>query len=97
MKLLLRGFFMAQSLPSVKLESKEWVDLYDATGIVVGTQIIIQNIGDSNVRLVEAASQPSLNGGYNLVVGKNYSTSATAPIGAWAYSHEGTLLQVEEA
>jgi hypothetical protein len=79
---------MAQSLPVV--------DLYSATGITVGTKIIIQKISGSNVRLVESVSQPSLNGGYNLLVDNLYSTSADIPIGAWAYAQSGTTLQIEE-
>ena len=88
---------MATSLPQVVLPSKTWVDLYDATGITLGTQIIIQNTGGSEARLVESLAQPNLKNGFNLISGRKYLTSATTPVGIWAYAHTGTTLQVETA
>jgi hypothetical protein len=88
---------MATSLPNVNITSNTWVDLYTETGITTGTQLIIQNIGTSDCRLVEASSQPQLQDGYNLIPEKEYLSSAITPVGAWAYADPGTILHVEEA
>lgn len=88
---------MATSLPQVVLPSKQWVDLYAESGISVGTKILVQNTSGNEARLVESAAKPTLNDGFNSIVSKRYLTSAPSPIGAWAYAHAGTTLQVEEA
>lgn len=88
---------MATSLPQVVLPSKEWIDIYADTGITLGTQIIIQNTGGNEARLVESLAQPGLNSGYNLIFERDYLTSATTPVGIWAYAHAGTTLHVEAA
>ena len=88
---------MATSLPPVTLTDNVWVDLYDVTGIVVGTQLIIQNIGSSEALLSESASEPTTVSGYNIIPTRTYLTNTTANIGAWAFSENGTTLQVEEA
>jgi hypothetical protein len=90
---------MADSLPQIVLPSGQWIDLYAETGITVGTQIIVQNVGNANARLTESATEPEyINGsvkGYNRIIPSQYLTSATTPVGAWAYAHRGTRLQVE--
>lgn len=88
---------MATSLPKVKLPSKEWVDLYDATGIGIGAKLTVQNTGGSSARLVESADKPSLEGGFNLLLTGGYLSSADTPVGVWAYAHSATTLQVEES
>ena len=88
---------MAISLPSVVIPSDSWVDLYAETGIPVGTQLIVQNLGGYNARLVESSSKPTMNSGYNIITPKAFLTSASSPIGSWAYASGGVLLQVEEA
>lgn len=88
---------MATSLPQVVLPSKTWVDLYDATGITLGTQLIIQNTGGTEARLVESLAQPELTSGFNLIPERDFLTSAAAPVGSWAYAHSGTTLHIEEA
>lgn len=94
---------MSQSLPPVKIPSNKWIDLYAATGISVGTQITFQNIGPSEARVTENATEPAdLNGGHNTIVpihsttsAPNFLKSAATPVGVWAYSREGSILQVE--
>jgi len=89
---------MAQSLPAVKLPSNKWVDLYDDTGITVGVKLVIQNTGTSQVILVEDSSQPPTNPpGSNVVKADQYVTNKTGNIGAWAFSSDGSTLQVEES
>ena len=88
---------MATSLSPVIIPPTTWVDLYDATSIVVGTQIIIQNTGGSEALLSESATEPDNESGYNAIVPRVYLTNETAADGAWAFSDTGTTLQVEEA
>ncbi len=92
---------MAQ-LPSVPVPEKTWVNLYTATSIAVGTQIIIQNIGSSECWLVDSTSEPDeITTGYNVINEKgspnSFFTSDNSPDGAWAYSLTGATLQVERA
>lgn len=88
---------MATSLPSVTIPLNTWVDLYSDTGISIGTQLIIQNIGSSEAILVESASQPTPSIGHNTIPVRSYLTNAASAVGAWAFSETGTTLQVEEA
>ena len=88
---------MATSLTSVTIPARTWVDLYDATGITIGVQIIIQNIGRDQARLSESVASPVSATGYNIILTNEFLTSATTPVGAWSYSTLGTKLQIEEA
>lgn len=88
---------MATSLTSVKLPLNTWVDIYTETGITVGVQIIIQNLGDATARLSESASEPISTTGYNIIEESQYLTNVTSNVGAWGFSRKGTIIQVEEA
>ena len=87
---------MATSLPSVTIPANTWVDIYDATGIVLGTQIILQNIGSSEVDLVESATQPASSIGHNSLPPREFFTNSASAVGAWGFSLTGSTLQVEE-
>ena len=89
---------MATSLTPVELPRNTWVDIYDATGILAGTQVIIQNTGSSEVDLTESATQPGIDDGtlgINKIPPRVYFTNLAANVGAWAYSQTGSTLQVE--
>lgn len=76
---------MADTLPNVELPIGQWVDLYTATGLTVGTQIQIQNVGAVDVRVVSQAATPTDESGYNVI--RPFSLtflSQTSPTGAWA-------------
>jgi len=88
---------MATSLPEVKIPINLWVDLYDTTGISVGTQLIIQNKGDAEADLSESALEPIGTTGSNKISQYAYLTNVAGNVGAWAFSKLGTVLQVEEA
>ena len=88
---------MATSLLSIPLPPNTWVDLYDATGITIGTQIIIQNIGSSEVKVTESLNEPLDPEGFNLIVARGFVTNADSNIGAWAIAELGSTLQVEVA
>jgi hypothetical protein len=88
---------MATSLPRVFLPANTWVDLYLATGIVAGTQLVVQNTGSDEVTLVESATMPITNStGFNLLPVREFFTNTAANVGAWAFSSQGSSLQVEE-
>ena len=86
---------MATSLPSVLIPPNQWVDLYAATGISVGTQIIVQNIGSSEADLTESAAEPISSDGFNPIPPREFFTNAAGNVGAWAFSRDKTTLQVE--
>lgn len=88
---------MATSLPTVVIESNTWTDIYAATGIAGGTQLIVQNTGTNTIRLAESATEPDTTTGHNVIPPDSYLTNAAANVGGWAYSTRGSRLQVEEA
>jgi len=94
--LILRINNMATSLTPVTLPANTWVDLYNATGISVGAQLIIQNTGKDEARLSESVAEPLSTTGYNNLLLNTYLASSSTPVGAWVMSRLGTTLQVEE-
>ena len=46
-------------MANVTLPAAQWVDLYAATGIVVGNQIEVLNITPNDVRLASTAIEPT--------------------------------------
>lgn len=88
---------MAQSLPSIKIQPNAWIDLYAESGITVGVQLIMQNIGGGEAILSESVLIPTDIVGHNTIVPRSYLTNSASSVGAWAYSSTGTTLQVEEA
>lgn len=85
---------MVDTLDNIDLPANQWVDLYVATGIVVGTQIIVQNLGaGSGIYLHTSELEPVGDDGYTLVIrGTSFSNDA-ADAGAWAFSpnHDGKV------
>lgn len=76
---------MADTLPNVVLPIGEWVDLYTETGLTVGTQIQVQNVGDVDIRVVTQAATPTDASGYNIIRPFSLTfVSQDAPTGAWA-------------
>lgn len=87
---------MPTSLEPVILLANVWKDLYDATSISVGTQLTIQNIGNDEARVSESVAEPISTTGRNNVKVDAFISSAVTPVGVWARSRLGTVLQVEE-
>lgn len=90
---------MADTLENIVLPVGQWVDLYAATGIAVGTQLQVQNLGTSRVQLVISATQPGPASGYNLLRPDSLTfVSQATPSGAWARSPvQGGLVNAGEA
>ena len=77
---------MADTLPNIELKSGDWIDLYAQSGIVVGTQITVKNIGTEVVWLVTKATIPTFSDGRDeLAVGEQLENSYDDS-GAWAFS-----------
>lgn len=87
---------MATSLTPVSIPADTWVDLYNATGITIGVQLIVQNIGNNNAKLSESLAEPIQSTGHNVISPGGYLTNSLTAVGAWGYSGSGTSLQVEE-
>lgn len=50
---------MADTLPDVTVPSNDFIDAYAATGITLGTSIVITNKSGRTILVVEAASKPA--------------------------------------
>lgn len=87
---------MSDTIPNVPLPAGEWVDLYDATSITIGTQIAAQNLKHTYVRLGTQATEPVNTDGFNLLPPYKTALNDAGDSGAWAYSNEGGLLSVRE-
>lgn len=84
---------MADTLENVTLPFGQWVNLYTATGLTVGTQIQIQNIGSVDVLLHTGATQPAADAGYNVIKPASLTfVSETSPSGAWAFAERSNGL-----
>lgn len=77
---------MADTLPNVTLPDGVWVDLYAATGLPVGDQIELQNIGSVEVYLYSGATAPAEVPGdaYNILPVYEFAQNASGDAGAWA-------------
>ena len=85
---------MANSLPNVTLPEGVWVNLYAATGIAVGTKIIVQNLTPSYVRLCSKATAPTSADGFNAIPFARNAVNQASDAGAWAMSTSGGNLSV---
>lgn len=76
---------MAVTLPTVVLPQGVWVDIYATIGIAVGTQIDVQNVGESDVYLRTSATDPgTARGDWQLLLrGVQARNEANDP-GEWA-------------
>ena len=86
---------MTDTLTNIPITAGVWIDLYAASGIPVGTQIVVENIGNYDVYLAVQASQPAVGHTAYNVVKRNGDTvhNEFGDLGAWAYSNsvEGLL------
>ena len=84
---------MADTISNVTLPAGVWVNLYLATGLDVGTQIQIQNLGNVNVLLHTGANQPTSTSGYNVLKPESLVfVSEPSPSGSWAQAQRSTGL-----
>ena len=79
---------MADNLPNIPLPANQWVDLYAAAGVPVGTSIGVENVGGGDdVFLIVSATEPTDDSAYNILVrdGEVLQNQQGA-LGAWAKS-----------
>ena len=50
---------MAHPLESLVARAGEWVNIYQESGITVGTKIAVQNIGSSDLQLSSSVTKPA--------------------------------------
>lgn len=84
---------MADNFANVSLEANLPVDLYDVTGITVGTKIEVQNIGCVDVILFSQLASPVVNDGHQVIARGEYMENDEDDLGAWAIarSQDGKL------
>lgn len=82
---------MADTLPNIILQPNIWIDLYAESGITVGMQMIIQNIGVCDVYLYSGIAQPSQGGNNMHYILQRGESSINDPgdVGAWAMCLSG--------
>lgn len=88
---------MAATRESITLVSGEWTNLYQITGIAVGTKIAVQNIGSSDVYLSSSLVQPEKDSDSYQVIQTNDFPMANdfGDPGAWAFSsNQGAKINV---
>ena len=94
---------MANSLPDINIPANAWVDLYAASGIVVGTKVNIHNKGASRVTVAVNATEPltTHTGVFLAPVGVGAPSiplqNEDGDAGLWAYSFGGGSVNVEVA
>jgi hypothetical protein len=74
------------TLENVRVPKNDWIDIYAATGIAVGTAIYIQNVGVADVYVTVSATKPALNyDAYNILQRDGtFLRNEAGAEGAWA-------------
>lgn len=90
---------MANSRTPVPIPGNSSIDIYAATGISVGTSLIIQNTGNQQLRISESSSEPTSAIGYNKINPSDFLQSALTPVGVWVTNVNvgASQVQVEES
>lgn len=90
---------MADTRQDVIIPAQQWVDLYTASGIDVGTAVSLYNKGSYPCVVVIGESLPTSNTmGVPLYQGAvgSYASVPDDSTGLWAFSEEGTRVLVQE-
>ncbi len=76
---------MADTLPDILLNNTAYTDLYDESGIAVGTEILVQNKGSVPVTITVVAAEPTVpdRDGVNIPM-NGYVIVQAGATGAWA-------------
>lgn len=86
---------MSDSKPLVKVDPDTWVDLYAATGISVGTEVILNIISGNSLRVAFKSSEPTDEIAGVLKVGDWYKVGS-GETGLWVLSPRGCQIAVQE-
>ena len=85
---------MPDTLQNIRLTAQTWINIYAESGITVGDQILVQNIGVCDVYLTSQAAQPTEYTAYQMIERSQFSINDQGDAGAWAYCHSGGLINV---
>lgn len=79
---------MAVTRDSITLGAGQWTNIYEETGIPVGTKIAVQNISSSDIRLSVALAEPEPDSdSYQVIQPNDFPmTNTFGDPGAWAFS-----------
>lgn len=84
-------------MANVALPARTWVDLYAATGIVVGTQIEVLNLTPNSVRLASTEFEPTVSDDHvPLPFRAAKGVNDAGDDGAWALCVAGGGVDVKE-
>jgi hypothetical protein len=93
---------MADTLSNIKITKNVWVDLYAASGITVGVQIVVQNLSSVELKLHTKATTPAVadavddeTGAFSRLLSHGESVNDSGDSGAWAYAHSDGLVSVK--
>lgn len=83
-------------MPGITLPSTDWVDLYAAASIPVGTKILVQNQGSNFLLLQEATSAPdTADTTGRMVVRPSEALVKPGSVGVWARCFGGISIYVQ--
>ncbi len=85
---------MADTLENTSLPSDVWVDLYADTGIAVGSQLLVQNIGVCDVYLATQLAEPTDETAYQIMERSQFAINEPGDSGAWAFCKAGGAVNV---
>ena len=77
---------MADTIDNTILAAGTWVDLHVATGITVGLQVIVYNLGTSTVLLHTGLAQPLTTDGFIILKPGESLQNEVGASGVWAHS-----------
>ena len=77
---------MSDTIKNISIPIDQWVDLYAASGITVGTRIKVQNIAVNTVLLYSGAVAPASLDYYAIIERGVQAVNDIGDSGAWAYA-----------
>lgn len=74
-----------------------WINLYQESGITVGTKILVQNFqSNSPVALADTENEPTATDGRVRIDPTQFYQNDSGDAGAWAYCSSLALISVQE-
>tara|TARA_R110000782_G_C14528034_1_gene381979 strand:+ start:277 stop:564 length:288 start_codon:yes stop_codon:yes gene_type:complete len=83
---------MADTIQNIKLTANTWINLYAASGITVGVQIVIENLTTLPVKhhagttVPTDAEKDNETGSFQRIMAYDEKVNDLGDAGAWAYS-----------
>lgn len=87
---------MSDTASNTAIPPQIWVDLYAASGIDVGDQLIVQNIGVCDIYLTTAATQPVDDTAMQILERGRSMVNDIADTGAWAFCAAGGAVSIKK-